>query len=172
MAPIKSSSPSLDLFSFRKPDRTFIAICCAATALSGCGTSTVATPTTPRNNQTMAQSTLSSSSPAPVTGGPSGLGPGSEICQVQAVNGGTYFLYVTSRTDNDLSECDDGTALQANIDDLLGDTRFGPNMDRRCIYDITTDPTVDALVGVYSSGREIDRAAARETCELHHGSNR
>jgi hypothetical protein len=40
-------------------------------------------------------------------------------------------------------------------------------VDRRCIYDMTTDPTVAAIVGVYSSGR----AAACTICQLHHGSN-
>jgi hypothetical protein len=144
-----------------------IAACWAVITLSGCGSSSpVAAPSSAQSQST------TSSSRVPVTGGPSGFGPGRETCQVQAENGGTYFLLITSRRDNDLSECDGGTPLQANIDTLLGDTRLGPNMDRRCIYDITTDPTVDALVGVYSSGREIDRAAAREICELHHGTMR
>jgi hypothetical protein len=144
-----------------------VAICCAA-ALSGCGKSTVAAPLTAQSGQSV---TPSSWSPAPVTGGPSGLGPGEEICRVHDPSGGTYFLLVTSRRDNDLSECDPGTPLQSNIDDLLGNPTYGPNMDRRCIYDPGTDPTVDALVGVYSSSREIDRDAAREVCKLHHGSN-
>ncbi len=121
---------------------TVTALCCAALAL------TVFVP---------------SAGAAPLSG------PGDEICQVLGDNGGTYFLSVTSRRDNDLSQCDAGTPLQANIDDLLGNPKYGPNVDRRCIYDITTDPTVDAIVGVYSSGRDIDRAAARNVCQLHHG---
>jgi hypothetical protein len=86
-------------------------------------------------------------------------------------NGGTYYLSVTSRRDNDLSQCATGMPLQADVDDLLGNPAYGADMDRRCIYDMTTDPTVDAIVGVYSSGRASDRAAAQQVCELHHGSN-
>lgn len=97
--------------------------------------------------------------------------PGQEICQALGDNGGTYYLDVTSRRDNDLSQCDGATPLNANIDDLLGNPKYGQNVDRRCIYDITTDPSVDAIVGVYSSGHDIDRAAARTICQLHHGSN-
>jgi hypothetical protein len=96
---------------------------------------------------------------------------GQEICQALGDNGGTYDLDVTSRRDNDLSQCDGATPLNANIDDLLGNPKYGPNVDRRCIYDVTTDPSVDAIVGVYSSGHDIDRAAARAICQLHHGSN-
>jgi hypothetical protein len=108
---------------------------------------------------------------APSAGAVPLSGPGDEICQVLGDNGGTYFLSVTSRRDNDLSECSGGTPLQADIDDLLGNPKYGPNVDRRCIYDMTTDPTVDAIVGVYSSGRDIDRVAARTICQLHHGTN-
>lgn len=98
-------------------------------------------------------------------------GSGEETCQVQGANGGSYFLSITSRAHNDLSQCAAGTPLQADVDDLMGNPKYGPNVDRRCIYDMTTDPTVDAIVGVYSSGRDIDRAAARTVCQLHHGSN-
>ena len=86
-------------------------------------------------------------------------------------NGGTYYLSVTSRRDNDLSQCAAGMPLQAGTDDLLGNPAYGTNMDRRCIYDITTDPTVDAIVEVYSSDRASDRAAADAVCQLHDGSN-
>jgi hypothetical protein len=86
-------------------------------------------------------------------------------------NGGTYYLDVASPAHNDLSQCATGMPLQAGLDGLLGNPAYGPNMDRRCIYDTTTDPTVDAIVGVYSSGRASDRAAAQQVCELHHGSN-
>jgi hypothetical protein len=86
-------------------------------------------------------------------------------------NGGNYYLSVTSRRDSDLSQCAVGMPVQANIDDLLGNPAYGTNMDRRCTYDITTDPTVDAIVGVYSSDRASDRAAADAVCQLHHGSN-
>jgi hypothetical protein len=110
--------------------RTVAALCCATSAL------TIFVP---------------SAGAAPLSG------PGDEICQVLGDNGGTYFLSVTSRRDNDLSQCDAGTPLQASIDDLLGNPKYGPNVDRRCIYDITTDLTVDAIVGVYSSGREVPR---------------
>jgi hypothetical protein len=145
-----------------------IAACCAVITLSGCGSSSpVAAPSSAQS-----QSTTSSSSLAPVTGGPSGRGLGRETCQIQAENGGTYFLLITSSADNDLSECDGGTPLQSDIDDLLGNPAHGPNMDRRCVYDPTTDPLVDALVGVYSSARRVDRAAAREICDLHHGTMR
>ncbi|ATO63523.1 hypothetical protein BB737_05685 [Mycobacterium avium subsp. hominissuis] len=96
-------------------------------------------------------------------------GPGEEICQVVGDNGGTYFLDVTSKRDNDLSQCAVGTPLQASIDDLLSSPKYGQNIDRRCIYDMTTDPSVDAIVGVYSSGRDLDRAAAQTVCQLHHG---
>jgi len=44
-------------------------------------------------------------------------------------------------------------------------------VDRRCIYGINTDPSVDAIVGVYSLGRDVDRAVAKEIYEAHHGSN-
>jgi hypothetical protein len=88
-------------------------------------------------------------------------------------NGGTYYLSVTSRRNSDLSQCAAGAGmpLQANIDDLLGNPAYGTNIDRRCIYDITTDPTVDAIVGVYSSDRASDRAAADAVCQLHQGTN-
>lgn len=108
---------------------------------------------------------------APSVGAAPPSGPGDEICQVLGDNGGTYFLSVTSRRDNDLSQCAGGTPLKVNIDDLLGNPKYGPNVDRRCVYDMTTDPTVDAIVGVYSSGGETDRASARAACQLHHGSN-
>lgn len=36
---------------------------------------------------------------------------------------------------------------------------------------LSTDPSVDAIVGVYGSGRDIDRAAAQEICDAHHGWN-
>jgi hypothetical protein len=113
--------------------------------------------------------TSSASATLQVTGGPSGLGPGAEICQVQGTYGGTYYLSLTSRTVNDLSQCDAGTPLQTGIDGLLTNPEYGPNVDRRCIYG--PDDDVNAIVGVYSSGRDIDRAAAREVCDEHHGSN-
>jgi hypothetical protein len=96
-----------------------------------------------------------------------------EMCQVVDDNGGTYFLYLSSWRDYDLSECAAGTPLQGDsIGEVLnGDPKYGPHFDRRCVYDSGTDPSVDALVGVYSSSRESDRAAAREICELHHGTN-
>ncbi len=102
---------------------------------------------------------------------PAAADPGRGICQAQGANGGTYFLSVTSGRDNYLSQCDGGMPLDANIDDLLGNPKYGPNVDRRCIYDMTTDPSVNAIVGVYSLGHDIDRAAARTICQLHHGSN-
>jgi len=117
-----------------------------------------------------ASSTTPSSSPHPTTGGPSGLGPANELCQVQGDNGGTYLLWLTSAV-HDLSQCDNGTPLQGGIGELFDNPEHGPNVDRRCIYNPTNDPTVQAIVGVYSSSRDIDRAAAREVCDEHHGSN-
>lgn len=128
--------------------RTVTAVCCTAAALTA-----------------FVPSAAAAAAAVPLSG------PGDEICQVLGDNGGTYFLSGTSRRDNDLSQCAGGTPLQANIDDLLGNPKYGPNVDRRCIYDMTTDPTVDAIVGVYSSGCDVDRAAARTVCQLHHGSN-
>jgi hypothetical protein len=122
----------------------------------------------------MATRANTSSTAAPTvqsTGGPSGLGPGREICQVQGDNGGTYYLLVISVKDNDLSQCDNGTALQTGIVGLLTNPNYGPNVDRRCKYGINTDTSVNAMVGVYSSGGDIDRAAAQEICAAHNGSN-
>lgn len=116
-----------------------------------------------------ATSVASSSTTVPqTTGGPSGLGPSNETCRVQGANGGTYYLSVTSRGVNDLSQCDGGTPLQTGIDGLFTNPDYGPNVDRRCIYG--PDDEVNALVGVYSSNRDIDRAAAREICDQHHAS--
>ncbi|WP_139830068.1 hypothetical protein [Mycobacterium triplex] len=72
----------------------------------------------------------------------------------------------------DLGQCAGGTPLQADVVDLLRDPKYGPHVDRRCIYDMTTDPNVDAIVGVYSPDRDIDREAAQVVCDQHHGSNK
>jgi hypothetical protein len=86
-------------------------------------------------------------------------------------NGGTYYLSVTSKTGNAPSPCVGGYPLQASVDDLLANPAYGANIGRRCAYDTTTDPTVNATVGVYSSERASDRAAADAACQLHHVAN-
>jgi hypothetical protein len=86
-------------------------------------------------------------------------------------NGGTYYLSVTSKPDSGPSPCVSGMPLQATTDDLLANPAYGTNIGRRCTYDTTTDPTVNVVVGVYSSERASDRAAADAACQLHHSSN-
>lgn len=157
-------------------------VCCSIAALTACGGSSTTDPSHTASSSRPAASTPSLTSPpgrspglshSPgLGGGPSELGPGREICQVQASDGGTYYLNVTSMGANDLSQCDAGTPLRTDTSELLKDPKYGPGVDRRCIYDMTTDPTVNAIVGVYSSSRDADRAAAQAICERHNGSNK
>ena len=42
--------------------------------------------------------------------------------------------------------------------------------DKSCNYDPVSDPNVHALVAVYSSGGDLDRAAAEDQCSAHHQS--
>jgi hypothetical protein len=101
------------------------------------------------------------------TGGPSGLGPGMEICRFDN-NGGIYYLYVTSKTVNDLSACQGATPVVTTIDDLLSQ----PHTDRRCI--LSSDAAMqqyNAIVGVYSDTTRPDLQAAQQFCAANGGSN-
>lgn len=109
--------------------------------------------------------------PLITTGGPSGMGPGREICAVTDSAAGTYYLLVTSETVNDLSACQGGTPFKGTVDDLL---RL-PRMDRRCI--LPTDGgsaamrRFHAIVAVYSSADHADLAAAGGFCRANGGTN-
>jgi hypothetical protein len=96
------------------------------------------------------------------------MGPGREICGM-TVDGGTYYLNVTSETTNDLSACDGGTPFKGTVDDLLGQ----PRMDRRCILPTDGDSEAmqrfNAIVGVYSASDPVDLDAARGFCRVNSG---
>jgi hypothetical protein len=107
--------------------------------------------------------TATTTTAAVLTGGPSGLGPGEEVCKISG-DGGSYYLQVTSRTENDLSECAPGTPVQTTVGQLM-DTVKG--FDRRCLYDGTNDPSVHAIVAVYSAADDADENAALGQCLAH-----
>ncbi|WOC11263.1 hypothetical protein [Gordonia sp. MP11Mi] len=86
-------------------------------------------------------------------------------------NGAKFYLDVTSRLDNDLGACADGTPLQGPLGHLMDDAQFGPHVDRRCVIDPAADPTTNALIGVYSPGTVASKEAAREYCGEHYGTN-
>jgi len=73
-------------------------------------------------------------------------------------------MQVTSRTENDLSECNVGKPIPAGLDPLFNSVK---GFDKRCNYDPVSDPSVHALVAVYSSGSDLDRAAAEDQCAAH-----
>jgi hypothetical protein len=107
----------------------------------------------------------------PATPEPTPSASGEEICEMIGGNGGMYYLSVTSKSDSGPSPCFGGSPLQASVADLLANPAYGANIGRRCTYDATTDPAVHATVGVYSSERASDRAAADAACQLHHVAN-
>jgi hypothetical protein len=96
------------------------------------------------------------------------MGPGHEICQVAIADGSTYYIDVTSRMVYDLSECNAGTPVPGPLGRLFDSIE---GFDKRCHYDPVSDPSVHAIVGVYSDGRAADVASARDQCAAHSGSN-
>lgn len=81
------------------------------------------------------------------------------ICTVPgATGGGSYYLNVVSETVHDFSACVGGERTTMTLDNLFA---LPGNVDRRCFLSVDT---YHAIVGVYSSSRAIDLAAARQRC--------
>jgi hypothetical protein len=141
-----------------------ITIAAAALSVTGCSNST------PAVGSNSATSDVQTTPALITTGGPSGMGPGQEICKVDE-SGGSYYLYVTSKTLNNLTACGGGTPFKGTIDNLLN----LPNMDRRCILPTVggtgTTPTSNAIVGVYSDTTQSGLSAANNYCEANGGTN-
>ena len=104
---------------------------------------------------TSASSTTAAANPT--SGGLSGHGPGDELCRI---DGGAFYLAVTSPKLHDLSQCDGGTPIQGWVEQL-----FGMGIQTRCHYHAVSDPSVHAIVTVYSSGRDVDKGAALDRCK-------
>jgi hypothetical protein len=95
------------------------------------------------------------------------IDPGREICSFVA-NGGTYYLLVTSETDHNLSACASGVRYPGTLEDLF---TVPPGMDRRCILGPAATARYDAIVGVYSTTKTADLAAARAYCKTNGGTD-
>jgi hypothetical protein len=129
----------------------------------------------PPASDTSANSSLTTSTTTPqlvTSGGPSGDGPGQEICKVTSNTGGVFYLNVTSKTANDLSACDGDTAIQGDLDYLFSI----PHMDRRCVLPTAGEPDAqanayNAIVGVYSDTTEPNLDAANAYCQANAGTN-
>lgn len=134
-------------------------------------TSLVATSKAPVTSSTPAVVRTTPAKPAPAAtteeSGPSGLGADEVICSMSGANGATYYLDVTSGTEHDLSECDMGKPIKTTLGELMNTE----NVDRRCVYDPVSDPSVKATVGVYSADDAASRAAAADQCQAHGGTN-
>jgi hypothetical protein len=136
-----------------------IAVLCAA--LAGC--SSAPSPSMSGSSGTSASSTTAAANPT--GGGPSGHGPGDELCRIDGGDGSAFYLAVTSPKLHDLSQCDGGTPIQGWVEQL-----FGMGIQTRCHYNAISEPSVHAIVTVYSSGRDVDKGAALGRCKAHKAS--
>jgi hypothetical protein len=112
---------------------------------------------------TSASSTTAAANPT--GGGPSGHGPGDELCRIDGGDGSAFYLAVTSPKLRDLSQCDGGMPIQGWVEQL-----FGMGINTQCHYNAVSDPSVHAIVTVYSSKRDVDKATALGRCKAHHAS--
>jgi hypothetical protein len=83
-------------------------------------------------------------------------GPEHEWCQLWDGQG-TFLLNVTSAADHNFSICNGGSVVDTDTDKVLSQSGW----DRRCLASNEAVAQLHALVGVYSSSRRVDRAAAR-----------
>jgi hypothetical protein len=125
--------------------------------LAGCAqTATTASPST------SPPSTIRANAPG---GGPSGHGPGDELCRIDGADGSAFYLAVSSPQLHDLSQCDGGAPIQGWVEQL-----FDQAIQTQCHYNAVSDPSVHAIVTVYSSKRDVDKDAALARCKAHHAS--
>jgi hypothetical protein len=131
---------------------------------------TTAAPATPAaapsSSRPAAAPTTAAAKPAPTTPVASPSTPNTVICRFD-VNGGTYYLDVTSATEHNFSACDGGSMTNANLDDLFAI----PGVDRRCFLPNEATIEFHALVAVYSSNKAADLAVAKQFCDQYHGTN-
>ena len=87
-------------------------------------------------------------------------GPDRKWCQL-GEGQGAFLLYVTTAADHDFSICQGGSDVDTDLDKVLSQSGW----DRRCLSSNDAAAQLHAIVGVYSSSRRVDRAAAKVWCE-------
>ncbi|MFJ4653909.1 hypothetical protein ACIP5Y_21810 [Nocardia sp. NPDC088792] len=138
-----------------------VSVSIAAMCVAGCESSS--TPPAPSTTPPLMPDTT-----VELSGGPSGNGLGYEICRFNN-KGGTYYLQVISRTDNNLSACNGGTPYIGDLDDLFNTVT---GLDRRCLMNSPEQLQLfDANVAIYSSSARNDIDAAKTQCDAYGGNH-
>ncbi|MDN5757299.1 MAG: hypothetical protein L0H59_02020 [Tomitella sp.] len=86
-------------------------------------------------------------------------------------NGGTYYVNVISRLDNNLSACDGGTPIAVPGNDFYG-LNLAAGMNLRCWLESPAQITrLDALVTLYSGSDPANVAALKARCTAEGGNH-
>lgn len=112
------------------------------------------------------KTTTSSPASAPTTlatVAATGALPDQMICQLD-VDGGTFYLLLTSASDHNFSACKGATPYSGTIDQLL---TANHGVDRRCFLNNAFIAKWDASGGVYSDTKKADLAAERDYCSAN-----